>query len=434
MLRTRRGDPPAAGTGPGSLRRALAALCVTEIVSYGVIYYAFPVLAGQITAQTGWSRSAITAAYSAGSLAGAAAGIPAGRLLQRRGPRAVMTAGSVLGAAAVAGIAAAPSYWWFLVAWLAAGLAGAGLFYPPAFAALTVWYGPRRVHAVTVLTLAAGFASTIFAPLTSALAGLVSWRTVYLILAAVLAAVTIPAHALALRPAWPPRSAQRAEPEPASPRSAKTAGFPADRQVLGSRAFVQLVTAATLCAFAQYAALVNLVPLLTGRGLSPGLAAWALGLGGAGQVAGRLCYRALDARTGVRGRATAIIAAGAMITLLLGLLPGPAALLVVASVIAGAVRGVFTLTEATLVADQWGADRYAVINGVFYAPVTAAGAIAPVAGAGIAAMTGSYPAMFAVLAAIAGAGALLAGTAPPPATAVMPAQNPPGARGGRRGG
>jgi MFS family permease len=323
-----------------------------------------------------------------------------------------MTAGSVLGAASVAGIAAAPSYWWFLAAWLAAGVASAGLFYPPAFAALTAWYGPRRVQALTALTLAAGFASTIFAPLTSALAGQVNWREVYLILAAVLAAVTIPAHALALRPPWPPRAVQPADPLPLP--EAKAGALPADRRVFASRAFLQFVTAATLCAFAQYAALVNLVPLLTGRGLSPSLAAWTLGLGGAGQVTGRLCYRALDARTGARGRTTAIIAAGAVVTLLLGLLPGPAALLVIASVIAGAVRGVFTLTEATLVADQWGADRYAVINGVFNAPLTAAGAVAPTIGAGIAAVTGSYPAMFTILAGVAATGAAMAATAPAP--------------------
>ena len=419
MRRIRRGEPGAAAASPGSLRRALAALCVTEIVSYGVIYYAFPVLAAQITAATGWSRIAVTAAYSAGNLAGAAAGIPAGRLLQRHGPRPVMTVASVLAAVSVAGIAAAPSYWWFAAAWLAAGVASAGLFYPPAFAALTVWYGARRVQALTTLTLAAGFASTIFAPLTSALAGQVDWREVYLILAAVLAAVTIPAHALALLPPWPPRSPRPAGHSPALLSEEKAALRSADRQVIASRAFLQLLTAATLCAFAQYAALVNLVPLLTGRGLSPGLAAWALGLGGAGQVAGRLCYRALDARTGTRGRATVIIAGGAAVTLLLGLLPGPAALLVTASVIAGAVRGVFTLTEATLVADQWGEGRYAVLNGVFNAPVTAAGAVAPFAGAGIAAAAGSYPAMFVILAAVAAAGAALAGTTP--AAAVIPA-------------
>jgi hypothetical protein len=111
----------------------------------------------------------------------------------------------------------------------------------------------------------------------------------------------------------------------------------------------------------------------------------------------------------------AIIVAGAMVTLLLGLLPGPAALLIAAAVLAGGIRGVFTLTEATLVADYWGAGRYAVVNGVFNAPLTAAGAVAPSAGAAIAAATGSYPALFAVLAGAAAAGAGLAAAAPPPA-------------------
>jgi len=396
------GDAPTGDVGRG---RALAALCVTEIVSYGVIYYAFPVLAAQITASTGWSRTAITLAYSAGNLAGALAGIPVGRFLQRHGPRPVMTAGSVLGALAVAGIAVAPDYGLFVVAWLAAGIASAGLYYPPAFAALTTWYGSRRVAALTTLTLAAGFASTIFAPLTSALSAPLGWRGTYLLLAGVLAAVTIPAHALFLRLPWT---------QPPSGTGQPAAARGADRSVLASRPFLLLVTAATLCAFAQYAALVNLVPLLTGRGLTPGLAAWALGLGGAGQVAGRLCYRQLAARLGTRGRTVAVITAGAAVTLLLGLLPGPAALLVAASVLAGAVRGVFTLTEATLVADHWGADRYAAVNGVFNAPLTAAGALAPSIGAAIAAATGSYPALFAILAAAAAAGAALAALAPSP--------------------
>ena len=210
------GDAPAPG---GARRRALAALCVTEIVSYGVIYYAFPVLATQIAAGTGWSRTAVTLAYSAGNLAGALAGIPAGRLIQRHGPRPVMTAGSVLGALAVAGIAAAPDYGLFAAAWVVAGIATAGLYYPPAFAALTTWYGPRRVAALTTLTLAAGFASTIFAPLTSALAGPLGWRGTYLLLAAVLAAVTVPAHALFLRLPWTRRPPARARP---GPRAAPT--------------------------------------------------------------------------------------------------------------------------------------------------------------------------------------------------------------------
>jgi MFS family permease len=256
-------DTPAGGAPArgASRRRALAALCVTEIVSYGVLYYAFPVLAGDISASTGWSRTAITAAFSAGNLTGALTGVLAGRLIDRLGPRPVMTAGSVLAAVAVAGIAMAPAYGWFVAAWLLAGVAMAGVFYPPAFAALTGWYGPDHVRALTALTLAAGFASTIFAPLTATLGGHLGWRTTYLVLAAILAAVTIPAHALTLRLPWdsPPRT---------------RAATARRRGVLASRTFLLLVSSMTLSAFALYAVIFTLIPLLTGRGLSPPMAAW----------------------------------------------------------------------------------------------------------------------------------------------------------------
>ncbi|GHB78058.1 hypothetical protein GCM10010377_80320 [Streptomyces viridiviolaceus] len=88
----------ATGTGDRSRpRAALPALCATQIVSWGIIYYAFPVLNRQITAATGWLAGATTAAFSLGLVVSALAGIRVGRILDRRGPRTVMTTGSVLG-------------------------------------------------------------------------------------------------------------------------------------------------------------------------------------------------------------------------------------------------------------------------------------------------------------------------------------------------
>jgi MFS family permease len=323
-----------------------------------------------------------------------------------------MTAGSVLAAAAVAAIATAPGYGWFVGAWLVAGVAMAGVFYPPAFAALTGWYGPGRVRALTTLTLAAGFASTIFAPLTATLAGHLSWRGVYLVLAVVLAAVTIPAHALALRRPWPSQHRDRAAPGGAA------------REILVSRTFLVLATSMTLSAFALYAVVFNLVPLLTGRGLSPPLAAWALGLGGAGQVAGRLCYGSLAAHTGVRGRALAIMAAGAATIFLLAVLPGPAALLIAVAVLTGAVRGLFTLVEATAVSDHWGPAGYASLNGVFTAPLTAATALAPTIGAAVAGATGDQ-ALFGILAGTSALSAVLVLATRPPAQRPAQAETSP---------
>ena len=60
--------------------------------------------------------------------------------------------------------------------------------------------------------------------------------------------------------------------------------------VTATRTFVALAALLALAAFATYAALVSLVNLLVGRGVDLTAAAVALGLGGAGQVAGRLLH------------------------------------------------------------------------------------------------------------------------------------------------
>src|SRR3954447_18750440 len=123
----------------GSPRRALVALCITQITSWGVLYYALPVALASIPADTGWSATAATAAFSAGLIVSALAGIPIGRWLDRYGPRPVMTAGSLLAVPVPVAIGLAPTYGWFLAAWLVAGVAMAAVFYQAAFTALTRW-------------------------------------------------------------------------------------------------------------------------------------------------------------------------------------------------------------------------------------------------------------------------------------------------------
>lgn len=374
------------------MRWALGALCVTQITSWGVLFYAFPVLAPTISADTGWPVTTITAAFSLGQIVAAIAGIPIGHWVDRHGPRTLMTAGSVLGAATTLGIATAPSQAAFVAAWGVAGAAMAATFYPPAFAALTRWYGPDRVRALTTLTLVAGLSSTVFAPLTAALNATLTWRETYVVLAGVLAAVTIPLHALALRPPWPPTTTQPTPDTTGTHQDGDRAAA-----VVGSRAFLALLAAVTLSGFAVYAVVIHQVPLLTQRGLQPQLAAWALGLGGVGQVVGRLFYGPLAARSSVVGRTVAILTACAVATGVLGGLPGPATVLVAAAMLAGMARGMFTLLQATAVSDRWGTSVYGRLTGLLSAPITAATAIAPWTGAALATSLGGYPELFAVL-------------------------------------
>ncbi len=389
-------------------RAVLPALCVTQITSWGVVYYAFPVLDPAITTDTGWSATATTAAFSAALLVSALAGIPIGRVLDARGPRAVMTGGSVLAAAAVLAVACAPTLPAFVAAWLVAGVAMAATFYQPAFAAVTRWWGPDRVRGLTIVTLAGGLASTVFAPLTAALAQHLPWRTTYAVLAVILAAVTIPAHAVTLRAPWPPAP---------SPPQARPAHAPArgPAGITTSRPFLLLAASLTAAAFAMYAVVIALVPLLTERGASPTAAAWALGLGGAGQTLGRALYAALARRTTPALRTAVLTGAGGVTTAALALIPGPASLLIAAAVAAGMIRGNFTLLQATAVPDRWGATHYGRLSGVLSAPVTVATALGPFAGAALAPPLGGYPHLFLVLAAVCALAALLAlGTRPRP--------------------
>lgn len=375
----------------------LATLCLTVTVSYGVLYYAFAVLGPAITDDTGWSLTAITAAFSLGMLFAGMAGIMVGRVIQARGPRLVMVTGGLVGSAGLLALAGAPTYQGFVVAMLLCGIGAAGLFYPPAFAAITHWHGARRVRGLTVLTLVAGLASTIFAPVTTFLADHMSWRSVYVVFAVLLLVVAVPGHLIALNRPW------RVEAE-------RVGKYP-DRDVLTSRPFVLIAIGGTLITLVMYASLIALIPLLVGRGMSPVLGAWALGLGGAGQVAGRLLYPRLTAVMGLRARVT-LVSGGITVTVAaLAVIPGPEGVLIGVSILAGAARGLFTLVNATLVSDVWGPQRYAAINGVLAAPHTAAGAVGPFAGAWIAEAVGGYPTAFALFAVIAGLGTVLLSSA-----------------------
>jgi predicted MFS family arabinose efflux permease len=314
-----------------------------------------------------------------------------------------MTVGSLLAVPAVIAVAFAPNLVCFFAASLVAGVAMGAVLYPPAFAALTRWHGPNRVRALTVLTLAAGLASTVFAPLTAWLSTHLDWRGTYLVLAGILAVATIPGHLFGLRLPWPPRP--QVEPQHAH------AADPG--RVARSRAFLVLVVAFSGAAFTTFAVVVNLVPLLAERGIGTGTAAIALGLGGVGQVAGRLGYAALTRHTSIRTRSALVLLAMAATTALLGVL-ATAPTLIAAAILAGMARGVFTLLQATAVTDRWGAAHYGHLTGLLSAPLTITMALAPFAGAALAELAGGYTTAFLVLAAVTtGAAGLSLASTPP---------------------
>lgn len=383
------------------LRQVVAVLSTVQIVSWGILYYAFAALQSSITADTGWSSVEVTGAFSLAQFVSGGVGIWVGRHIDAVGPRAVMTAASFVAIPGIATVALAPTLPVFYAGWVLTGVAMAGTLYPPAFAALTHWGGLRRVRALTTLTLVAGLASTVFAPLASVLDDWLGWRQAYLVLLAGLVLITVPLHWWGLNHPW--RTSHAASHHHAT-RTHRTAQVAV---VARSTPFIMLMLANALTGLAVFAVIINLVPMLVEQGMSRNVAALALGLGGVGQVAGRLGYARFAAATSVTSRGVIVLAAVAAATAALSLAPDSAGLLIVLGMILGLARGIYTLVQATAITDRWGPEAYGTLNGILTAPALAAAAVAPFAGAALAQLLGSYADAFLVLAGVAAAAALL---------------------------
>ena len=405
---------PAGALDAIGLRHVVTVLSTVQIVSWGVLYYAFAALQSSISLDTGWSSVAVTGAFSLAQFVSGGVGIWVGRHLDAYGPRKVMTVASLVAVPGVAAVAMAPNLGVFYLGWVLTGGAMAGSLYPPAFAALTRWGGVQRLRALTTLTLVAGLASTVFAPLAAVLDDALGWRQAYLVLLAGLVVVTVPLHWWGLNHPW------RAGEHLADERGHGTSHARADVLAIArSTPFVLLTLANALTALAVFAVVINLVPMLVEQGMSRNLAASALGLGGVGQVAGRLGYARFAVATSVSARGVIVVAGIAVATAALALSPPSAALLIVLGMLLGLARGVYTLVQATAITDRWGPASYGTLSGILTAPALVAAAAAPFAGAMLADLFGSYADAFLVLAGLAAVAAALMSAAMPPVSALV---------------
>ncbi len=352
-------------------------LGVTETISWGILYYAFTVYLAPMEAELGWSRGDMTGAFSLALLLAGLAAIPVGRWLDRHGPRLLMTLGSMAATLLVVAWSRVATLPQLYLIWAGIGLCMSATLYDPAFATASHWFERRRVQALTVITLMAGFASTIFIPLAGWLVQVAGWRMSLMLLAAILAVGTIGPHALLLR--------RRPEDLGLGPdgrplvREPDKATRPAGMQVgeaLRHVSFRWLTAAFWLATIATAAVGVHLLPYLADRGYDATFAAALTGLVGAMQVLARLFLAPFGNRVRPRLMAASILALQPLSLLVLLLVRStPGVFLFV--VLFGAQRGLATLARPALLADLYGATRYASIAGVLQFALSLAQAAAP---------------------------------------------------------
>ncbi len=371
---------------PPAPRRAVvvAALGITQILSWGSTYYLPAVLAGPIAAETGWPLTAVVAGLSVGLLVSGLVSPFVGRRIDRSGGRPVLAAASLVLAAGLALLAVAPTLPIYFSAWIVIGAGmGAGL-YDPAFSTLGRLYGLQARRAISSLTLWGGFASTVCWPLSAALVAAVGWRGACLAYAGLQLAVALPLHLLFV-PRLPPADPARA-PRPAPPAA------PGRRPIL-----FLLGTLLVIASMISSAISVHLLAILRARGV--GLSeAVALGtLIGPAQVAARLAEMLFGTRLhplSTMAAALGLVAGG------VSLLATGAAPAGIALVLFGAGNGIFSIARGTLPLALFGADGYATTMGRLALPALVAAALSPALAAALLAENGPE----ALVAAIAAAG------------------------------
>jgi len=371
----------------------VTALAVTELVSWGIIYYGFPVFLQAMERDLRASPVAVTGAFSLALAVSAAAAIPVGRWLDHSGPRGLMTLGSCLAVALTFAWSRTGSVPVLYLVWGGMGLAMAMTLYDPAFAAVVQWFTRHRDRALLTVTLVAGLASTIFMPFEAALLVRFGWRTAVEILAVILAVITIPIHALALRAAAP---APPQTIEPHAPAPAPVEGVTL-REALRTSIFWALSVAFAASAFASVTVTVHMIPFLAQHGFAATYAAAAVGWIGAMQIPGRLVFVPISAwvgRRAVTGSVFLVQATGMALLPFVGHLPT----LIPAILLLGAGNGMATLARPAAVADVFGRRYYASVNGAIGTSSNGARALAPVGAALLGAWLGSYATLFWIVA------------------------------------
>ena len=365
---------------PTSPHRNVILLGLAQLLAWGSTYYLPAMLALPMARDLGISNGMVFAAFSWALIVSALLGPAAGWASDKFGGRAVLMFASGLLAAALALLSQAQGALQLFAAWSLIGAGMAAGLYEGAFAAAVQFYGRDARGPITGITLLGGLASTVAWPVSAWLEINMGWREACLAWAAVHLLINLPLYGFLRKP-----QAQQTAPESVAQESASAAHSPERIIELKSelsaaqqqRAGLLLALIFALTWFISTAMAAHLPRLLQVQGIDLATALLLGSLIGPAQVAGRLLeytvlrhqHPLLSARL-----AGAMHPLGAALFMLAG---APAGALF--ALLHGVGNGVLTIAKGVLPLVLFGAQGYALRQGLLMVPARFAQALAPLA-------------------------------------------------------
>lgn len=232
----------------------------------------------------GWSRAQLSIGITIAGLAGALFSVPIGLLVDRLGPRVVGLIGVILmtGAFALLSTATGDATNWLML-WSVIAFANLWLQATIWTSAVASRFETSRGLAFAVTLSGASIAATIFPILGTWLISNHGWRTAFLAMGGIWAAMVFPIMLLFFRGAHDHKRKEQAAPVDRSTEPGMSVA-----EGLRTPAFYKLLVASGLFTFTALGIIVHFVPILTGAGTDPLAAASIASLVGIFSIVGRL--------------------------------------------------------------------------------------------------------------------------------------------------
>ena len=358
-------------------------------MAYGA-QFSFGVFFSALLEEFGWSRAALSGAFSLYAFGYSGFAFVSGWLTDRWGPRAVIAMGGIFLGAGWIAMSFTSSLWHPYVFYGVVAALGMSTAYVPCGATVTRWFSRRRGLAAGLASAGGSLGAFVLPPAAQLLVSTVGWRWAYVIFGSAIL-VTLNALAPLMKrdpeglglvpdghPGARPESTER-------PRG----GDYTIVQALKSRAFWILFALFTATWIPVFSPVVHLVPLARGLGIEPMLAATLVSALGLAAVVGRLVLGTLSDRAGRRpalGIGLGLQAAAFLGFAQAGSLPG----LYAASIAFGFSYGAISALMPAVVADFFGRRHAGGLVGLLFATAGSMAAWGPLGAGFIYDRTGSY--------------------------------------------
>jgi MFS family permease len=361
--------------------------------------YSFGIFVQPLTAENGWSRSAVSLAATINLVTYALAGIGAGRLLDRVAPRWITTAGAATGAAGLLLCALARTPLEIYLAYgVLYGFGSAWTGAVPVTSSVGKWFVRKRGLAIGISSMGVSLGSITLIPTAAFIMERFSWRAGFLFIGLALLVPGVIIAQLLLRRTVPEAYGLSPDGDDPAPNAGKEAPGPATfslplhtGRIIADSRFRMLALCHGTAVMVSLMAFVHQVPYAIDNGIEKIAAAASLGAIGFAGLAGQFFFgwvsdRMADPKYSAAMGYTAM-AAGMIILLQTRTVE----MLLVYAVVFGFGYGCLGPLLPILAADRFGRENMGAVFGLLiFFVVGLGGALGPLLGGLVYDLAGSY--------------------------------------------